>query len=397
MVKKKRRVAAVIDLSVAMGHHQGVFAGIARYAQEHANWDCVVQPFLRTLEKARGETGYHGVVGRTSDELVRQAAKASVPLVSVWSTLPCVLPDWEALGRMAAEHLLQRGLRRFAFQGFTKGLGTQLALASFKDVLRAAKCGCTAMTCLPQCNETARGWNGYTERLERWIGRWKPPLGVFVIQDIYCRQVANACLHAGLRIPEDVALVGFGNEPLVCLHPEPSLSSFDAGFERIGYEAAALLDRLMDGKPAPETPILVEPMKLVVRRSTDVYVVDDPLVAAALRFIAHHSHEGIRVSDVAKNVHTTVRSLERHFNAATGRTMMDEISRLRLERAKRLLVESAEPIYRVAMACGFEDVKHFHRMFRAVEGTAPREYRLRMRGHKTIPGSELRASPGQPG
>jgi LacI family transcriptional regulator len=120
-------------------------------------------------------------------------------------------------------------------------------------------------------------------------------------------------------------------------------------------------------------------VELVVRRSTDVYVVDDPPVAAALRFIAGHSHEGIRVDDVAGHGHVALRTLERRFRAATGRTMTDEIARLRLERAKRLLVESDEPIKSLARDCGFADVKHFHKVFRAAEGTTPGKFR-RLRG-----------------
>jgi LacI family transcriptional regulator len=381
---KTRRVAVVIDMGVGVRHHQGIFAGIERYAQERAGWEFVVQPFIRTLRKAQGKTGYHGVIARATGELAQQAAKAGVPLVNVWSgspakTLPSVLTDSQASGRMAAEHLLQRGLRQFAFQGFLQHGGTQQALVGFKAALREAKCRCATQIISPNSDQNAQRWERYMVRLECWIDGWKPPLGVFVVQDMACRYMAHACQHAGLRIPEDVALIGLGNEPLACTQPEPSLSSIDIGWDRIGYEAAALLDRLMDGKGAPEKPIFVEPTELVVRRSTDIYVVDDPLVAAALRFIAEHSHEGISVDDVARHVHATVRSLRRHFHAATGRTMMDEIARLRLERAKRLLVESSEPIYHLALACGFEDVKHFHKVFRAAEGTTPREYRLRRR------------------
>ena len=198
-----------------------------------------------------------------------------------------------------------------------------------------------------------------------------------MLQDFVCRYLVNACLHAGLRIPEDVALIGLGNEPVACTRAEPSLSSFDAGWDRVGYEAAALLERLMAGTPSPKTPILIEPTGLVLRRSTDVYVVDNPVVAAALRFIAAHSHEGIRGEDVAGHVHVTERSLRRYFLVALGRTMTEEIARLRLERAKRLLVESDEPIKQTAHDCGLTDAAYFHRVFLQAEGPTPGEFRRR--------------------
>ena len=377
-----RRVAVVIDLRFAVRHHHDVFAGIQRYAREHAGWDCVVQPFIGTLDSSRDTTGYHGIITRATAELALQAAKAGVPLVNVWSgspakTAPSVLPDFQAVGRMAAEHLLQRGFRHFAFQGLARHRGTQLALHSFQAALCAAKCRCSTQLVSTRCDENARSWERYAVRLEEWIAAWERPLGVFTMQDIFSRYLANACQRAGLRIPEEASLIGCGNEPLICAQPEPSLSSFDMGFDRVGYEAAALLDQLMEGRPAPTAPLLVEPKELVVRRSTDVSVVDHPLVAAALRFIVENSHKGIRVDDVAGHVHTSVRSLERHFRKATGRTMTEEIARLRLERAKRLLVESDEPIKQLASDCGFSDPAYFHRVFLQGEGMSPGEYRRR--------------------
>jgi len=379
---KKWRVAVVIDLRFAVRHHHDVFAGIERYAQEHEDWDCVLQPFLQTLLNGPGQMGYHGIIGRATAELTLLAAKAGVPVVNVWSGspavgLPSVLPNFETVGRVAAVHLLQRGFRQFAFQGFVRHGATQSALAGFKDALRAAKRRCAAQFISTRYHEDARCWQPYVVRLERWVRSWQPPLGVFAVEDIVCRYLADACLRAGLRIPEDVALVGCGNEPLVCTRPEPSLSSFDLGYERVGYQAAALLDQLMQGTPAAETTLLLEPGELVVRRSTDVCVADDPQVAAALRFIADHSHEGIRSNDVAKHVLTSERSLRRKFLAATGRTITDEIARLRLERAKRQLAAGNESIKQLARDCGFSDPAYFHRVFLQAEGISPGEYRRR--------------------
>jgi len=377
---KKRRVAVAIDLSVPMRHHHDVFAGIQRYAKERAEWECIVLPFVSTIQSVPGQASYDGIIARATAELAIQASKTSVPAVNVWSgspakALPSVWPDYEAAGRMAAEHLLKRGFRQFAFQGLLQHEGTRRILAGFKAVLHAVKCRTSTLIISARSDEDPRSWARYLGRLERWIGKRNPPLGVFVVQDVFCRYVANACLQAGLHIPEDVALIGCGNEPLICTHIEPSLSSFDLGFDRVGYEAASLLDRLMDGDPPPPAPILIGPPELVFRHSTDVYVADDPLVAAALRFITEQSHNSIHVDDVAKHVHSSVRSLERHFQEAMGRTMSEEIIRLRLERAKRLLIQSKEPIRQVASDCGFSDAAYFHRVFMQVEKMSPREFR----------------------
>ena len=198
----------------------------------------------------------------------------------------------------------------------------------------AAGAGCTAIAISPTCDETSPGWDRYQRQVDAWIAGWQPPLGVFVSQDVYCRFLTAACRRHGLRIPEDVALISFGNEPLLCEEPEPSLSSIDVGFERIGYEAAALLERLMDGRRPPADPVLIQPRGLVLRRSTDLWLVENESVAAALKFIAEHSHERITVADVAEHACAAVRSLERHFRSVLGRTIKDEVTRLRMERAK---------------------------------------------------------------
>lgn len=377
---KRRRVAIAIDLSYPLRHHHGVFAGTQQYAREHTKWECVVQPFIGSLRKNQGTVRYDGIIARATNELVRNAARARVPLVNIWSTAaasktPSMLPDFHSCGQAAAEHRLQRGFRQFAFHGFTRHPASNFAWAGFTSALRTARHHVTKLNVPAHCDESAHAWNKYTTTLNRWIAQWPLPLGVLVSQDILGRYLANACLVAGLRIPDDVSLIGLGNEPLICLQPEPSLSSIDLNSERVGYEAASLLDRLMNRKGVSATLNLIEPAELVVRRSTDAYVVDDPIVIAALRYIGEHCHLGIRVRAVAGHVHTTVRSLERHFQAALGRTISKEITRLRLERAKRLLIESDALVKNVAHQCGFRDVKHFHKMFYAAQGTTPGQFR----------------------
>jgi len=382
---RMRRVAVAINLGYALRHHQDIYAGIHRFALAHPAWQYVNDPFLGLNERYAGMPPYDGIIGRATSELAALAAQAQVPLVNVWSgspakDIPGVWADYRACGQMAAEHLLIRGYRRFAFHGLVRHHGTRLALDGFQAALGAARCHCAVQTVSTRCDEDAFSWERFLDRLQRWMGLWKPPVGVFVVQDFHCRYLANACAHAGLRVPEDVALIGIGDEPLVCTRPEPSLSSVDPDFERVGYEAAVLLDRLMDGKPAPAAPLLIAPKGLVLRRSTDLWLVGDPMVAEALRFIAEHSHEGIRVTDVARHINAAVRSLERNFRAVLGRTIKEEINRLRLDRAKRLLVETTEPIKYVARTCGFASATYYHQVFMQAEGLTPIAYRRRHGG-----------------
>lgn len=377
---KRRRVAVAIDIRFGVRHHIDIYAGIHRFAQS-ADWDYELDPFISVDRRPDRGGRYSGIIARATKQLVGLAARAGIPMVNVWSgspvvaKVPTVMADYAAAGRMAAEHLLSRGHRRFAFQGVLRHRGSLAAEESFAAAVGAAGFECTTLRVSGACDETPLAWENYLTRVGKWIAGWRKPLGVFVPQDIYCRFLANACRRAGLRIPEDVALIGLGNEPLLCAHPEPSLSSVDAGFERVGYEAAALLERLMSGGKRPTEPTFVEPKELVLRRSTDLWLVDNETVADALRFIAEHSHEKISVGDVALHACAAVRSLERHFRAVLGRTVKDEITRLRMERAKRLLVEVDEPIKFIARSCGFSGATYFHEAFIKSEGVTPVAYR----------------------
>lgn len=377
----RRRVAVAIGIGSALRHHVDVYAGIHRFAREHAGWDYEFDPFAGGGLR-RGHGQYDGIIARVTPLIAARAKRARVRLVNVWAasplvgSLPTVMADYAAGGRMAAEHFLSRGYSRFGFQGIQRNLGSRTALAAFREVAEQAGAACTSIAVSAACDETSSAWERYLAQADRWIATWQPPLAVFVAQDVYCRFLMAACRRNGLRIPEDVALIGWGNQPLLCDEPEPSLSSIDVGFERIGYEAAVLLERLMDGGEPPAEPVLVAPKGLVLRRSTDLWLVENESVAAALKFIAEHSHERIGVVDVADHACAAVRSLERHFRAVLGRTIKDEITRLRMERAKRLLVELDEPVKVVARACGFSGATYFHDAFMRAVGMTPRQYRL---------------------
>ena len=173
-----------------------------------------------------------------------------------------------------------------------------------------------------------------------------------------------------------MGIVGTHNESDICNAPEPSLTSIDLGFGQIGYRAAALLDQIMAGHPPPATPELVMPAELVSRQSTDAHAVDNPVVGRALRYITENGHHRIQVNHVATAVSTHRRTLERRFRESLGRSIAEEIARLRLERAKRRLVETDAAMKDVAEDTGFRSADHFYKVFARMEGIPPSEYRL---------------------
>lgn len=221
-------------------------------------------------------------------------------------------------------------------------------------------------------------------KLRRWLSALPKPVGLFAGNDLCGSQLSEACHEAGLRIPEDVALVGVDNDDLFCELTRPSLSSVAIPAERIGYEAASLLDRRLEGVKPPRKPLLFPPLGVVARQSSDLVASDEPEVTAALRFIRNHSHTPISVSDVLREIAVSRSGLERQFRQVLRRGVGDEIRRAHLERAKSLLAGTDLSVAVVAKQSGYSGIKHLCTVFRQATGLTPTAYRRRTRADATV-------------
>jgi LacI family transcriptional regulator len=219
------------------------------------------------------------------------------------------------------------------------------------------------------------GWEKFLEGLEQWVEDWEPPIGVLVGNDLYCRHLIETCRAKGLKVPQDVAIVGTSNEPAICSSPYPSLTSIDLDFELIGYRAAEKLDEMMNSKKALASVEYSPPKGLIPRQSTDSLAADDPLVAKALRFISENGHERILVDDVVFSSSTNRRTLERKFRASMGCSIAEEISRFRIERSKRIMLETDASFKSIAVDLGFRNADHFCKVFSRFENITPSIYR----------------------
>jgi LacI family transcriptional regulator len=221
----------------------------------------------------------------------------------------------------------------------------------------------------------AQGWEVFNRELEEWIDTWEPPIGIAVCRDLYCRYLIDACRRKGLNVSQDVALVGRGNEPIICNSPSPTLTSIDMGHEQIGYKAARLLEQMMNGEEVTSEQILLPPSELIPRQSSDAFAAEDPLVAKAMRYIAENCDNPIKVDDVCKAIATSRRTLERKFRDSVDRSIAQEITRLRIESAKRRLIYSDAALKSIAMDSGFRNSDQFYKVFQRVEGMPPSKFR----------------------
>ncbi|CAN5600421.1 hypothetical protein BH11PLA2_BH11PLA2_20520 [soil metagenome] len=391
MSKNPRRVAVMLDLVWPYKRHAAVFAGMQQYAESHG-WHSIIDEFAHnTLQTRHGiPLAYDGIIARANPQLVTQAARCGIPLVNVFPSLknrhlvPGVYPDGKEVGRLCAEHFLARGFRNFATLTSPQNRTEELAVSEF---VRTAKLAgfATDTALIPQRPELNLAHWRKTERIiDRWMHHWQRPIGVYVGQEPIGRLVVQLCHERGWRVPEDVAIIAGQNQETFCEFPRPSLTSMEMGYERIGFEAARLLDRLMDGEPPPVESILLPPQGLVVRESTDFFAVDDKLVAASLVFISANSHRRIGPDDVARAVGAETRTLQNYFRRVLQRPVATEIRRVRIERAKRELAQSQRPLAEIAHDVGFGNIQQLYIVFLREVGIAPSDYRKQRMLEKRI-------------
>lgn len=378
---RRRRVALQMNLDWPYKRHTAVYAGAQQYAQEH-DWLTSVDEYIEdTIVQRSHSVPYDGMIARASSKLAVRAKRLKIPVVNVWISspawkrLPSVFADSAALGQLRAEHLLSRGLHRFASLTFQEDRSEELELRAFLAVLKARKSSCDSIYVPLDSCSTLKSWRKMERIISRWMDRWELPIGVYVGAEMPGRLVAQECLNRGWRIPQDVAIITGRNEEALCQSPRPTLSSVEVGFERIGYEAARLLDQLMNGKKPPAQPILIPPQGVVIRESTDFFAVDDELVTLALRFISANFHREISPEDVARAVSIEPRTLHRRFQKFLNRPIATEIRRVRLERAKRELAEGTRSMHEIARDVGFGGATRMYETFRRELGVPPSQYR----------------------
>lgn len=383
--KKQRSKRVAVCLEMEWGHkrHLEAYAGVHKYADE-AGWDCVTTPSAaRVLNPESSFAPFDGILGRITEPLARAATEIKIPAVNIWINSPAkniasVLADLEASGKMAAQHLLGRGFRRFGYMGFLREKDARYQIRGFRQILKPLGFRFTNYR-FPRTDLGGEGlgWEKFLVGLEQWVEAWEPPIGVLVGNDLYCRHLIETCRAKGLKVPQDVAIVGTSNEPAICSSPYPTLTSIDLDFELIGYRAAEKLDEMMNSKKALASVEYSPPKGLIPRQSTDSLAADDPLVAKALRFISENGHERILVDDVVFSSGTNRRTLERKFRASMGCSIAEEISRLRIERSKRLMLETDASLKSLAVDLGFRNADHFCKVFSRIEKITPSQYRKR--------------------
>jgi LacI family transcriptional regulator len=372
-------VLLLVETSGAVG--RGMIEGIGRYAAENGPWSIKYE--YRALDSLPpewlNEWRGDGIISRTfTAKQAKILESVKLPRVELlghakYETAQ-VITDSALEGQEAAEHFLNRGLRHFAFFSFGEAWWIRIVRESFADYLQRRGYSCRSF--YPPCHgQNVPVWKErYLPMVIEWLRALPRPIGIFTAGDLPAAQLLDLCRELNIVVPEEIAILGRGNDPVICETVRPTLSSLDMDTRRVGYVAAGLLARKMAGEQVQDI-IPIPPGHVVVRQSTELMVIGDADVVQAMRFIRDHACSGIDVPRVAREVGLSRSVLERRFHQYLGRTPKAEIMRIRIERAKMLLGQTDNSRAAIAQICGFTTPEYFSMVFHRVVGMTANAYR----------------------
>ena len=375
-----RRVALLIETSRTYGRE--LLRGVKCYAEEHGPWSLFVEVrdldtrppgWLRTWD---GD----GILTRSGSASIASAVrKAGVPAVELrssrrGSTLPFVGVDNSRVAAMVAEYFLERGFRHFGMFSLETESFFIERRKCFVDYLKTRGITCSVFQ-QPGTSEKPAQWEVQQRQLIAWLSELQRPTAIMACTDQLGCWLLDACSRASVRVPEDVAIVGVENDETITTMSTPALSSVRLAGERIGFESAAILDRMMKGQKVDQMTRTFAPLSIETRQSSDIVAIDDLLLAKALREIRDRAAAGLTVADVLQAVPISRSSLERGCRRLLKRSPNEEINKVRIDHVCRLLQETELSLEQIASRTGFRTAQYMLEVFRRRMGTTPGRYR----------------------
>lgn len=387
--KSTPRVLLVIPTANII--HRKILNGVLRYAQQHGPWEfhMITGVFDEQGIRRTKEWGCEGAISFAETKAhVQSVLEANVPVIFInppssllrgngpLSGHCCVLRDHAAIGHLGAEYFLERQYTNFAYVSDVKGRSWSIERVSgFTNLLTDHGHECVVYPA--PSPEERNDFALESLRLRQWLKRLPKPVALMAAHDQRARQALDMCMDEGLSVPHEVAVLGVGNDEIMCETATPPLSSIEMDGENTGYDCARLLDGRMGGSRRKTRPCLItlDMARVVTRRSTETSCLADRQIVRALAFIKEKLNEPVTVAQVAAHLNLSCRMLEIRVKKAIGRTLNEEIQRVRLGQARAMLRNTHMTVSEVAAACGFYDASHLGFWFRKVDRTTPTAFR----------------------
>lgn len=360
-----KRIGVLVDEKSAMGH--GIMLGVAAYAQGRPDW-LIGNMHRDNVHRSRTSSPptLDAVIGVIAPEIAElwpgEQRRFAVNIsrgrhIDGAANVTC---DDAAIARLAAEHLLSKPVEQLAYLGMHAG-------ARQDEFMRAVRrAGRRAQAVVVEARD---------DSLAEPLKALPASTGLFVFNDEWAHQVVRIARESSISIPRDLAVVGVDNDEMASAFAPVPLTSVDPDFQRVGYEAAAWLDRIFQGEPPPVQPVRIPPRGLIERDSSDYPALTDELAVQAARLIRRRACDGLTVEQIPDFLPATYWTVNRRFQAAFGRTLHEQIIATRIDEAARLLRTTRLPVMEICARAGFGNVKHFSTVFRREIGQSPAAYR----------------------
>ena len=380
--RRKRNVLLIVETSRAFG--RGVLRGISRHMLEHEEWIVHVEDrgLLETVPSWLKTWKGDGIITRTpSFSIARMIRNKRVPVVELLGNgiqvQPEVRSNEDLVAQLVVEHFAQVGFTDYAFFAVGNAWWSRLRQEAF---VRFVKEYDGVVHVFPHAGTGKRvffpEWTPHFDRaMLKWLRRLPKPIAIWAVSDILAIRLLEGCRRLDISVPEEIAILGTTNDTLLCNTITPPLSSIDLNAFQIGYLAAERLEQKMQGKTPEPAPVLVPPVGIVARQSTDIVAFPDRQVAMAVRLIRTEATTGISVEQVAESVGISRRTLQRRFQSLLGHSVEREIMKTRMNRAKQLLCETEFSLAAIARKAGFATADYFVQAFKRETGMTPGLYR----------------------
>ncbi|MBK1879061.1 AraC family transcriptional regulator [Pelagicoccus mobilis] len=381
-MKPLKQIAILIETSSGWGRR--LIEGILSEANKHHRWHNWVSPEKPEhgsffLPKSWEGDGIIAMLD--SRKTARRLERYGVPIVDVSDIMvpdqphPQVMTDHMETARLALEHLLAKGFKRFGYVGATMRPGVREQHQAFRRVARSLGIKHELLSMQPDYS-SLESWQDWSQSVVDWLNEQPKPIAVVTWNAPIGREVIDACRMAGILVPHEVAVIASNTDDLLDNACDPRLTAVEDAGIQIGKLAASYLDKLMEGETDLPSLAKVKPTRVILGGSTDTLAVDDPQLEQALRYIDEHAlEEGINVSKILKHVPMARRALEMKFNQALGHSPGEEIRRRKLSKAKDLLVETKHTMYEIAEICGYSSYTYLHKAFKKATDLSPSQYR----------------------
>ena len=384
-----KKIALSLNLELPYERYHDLYNGVQAYADKYTDWELVWDHFPEFKLRSSDKPYYDGVIGRIKFEAYDEIKRLGIPHVNTWigsslKDIPSVFPDMKAAGEIATKHLIDRGYRNIVNIDNINDSASKAFFDGVKSVLKDYKVPERRYLVVREVSEDSKEWLKFCDDIDEWAKEWQAPMAVCTSMSHLGFKISRRILENGFRIPEDVAVICGFNEHAFCESHTPLISSVDMSMEENGYIAASLLDKQFKNEEIAEHRILVPPVGLVARESTDTFAIQDKNLKIAMRFIADNINNNINVADVVASVSISRRNLELKFSTIIGHTIIDEINRLRIITLKRLLIESDEPLNVLYKQIGFSSPKHMRRVFKRYTESSPTKYRESLKKISTV-------------